>query len=228
MNIKIDMIEFPSNGQTTPAYLARPDDALSHPAVIVIQEWWGLVPHIKEMAERFSAEGYIALAPDLYHGQAAEEPDEARKLAMALDRDKAVAEITAAARYLATLPETQPKRVGVVGWCMGGGLSLSAAAENGAIGAAVCFYGRPLDESDTARLQAPVLGHFASEDQGIPVADVRAFEQELERHDVPHQIHVYEGAHHAFFNNTRPVYDPQAAADAWRRTLSWFGRYLSG
>jgi hypothetical protein len=124
MNIKIDMIEFPSNGQTTPAYLARPDDALSHPAVIVIQEWWGLVPHIKEMAERFSAEGYIALAPDLYHGQAAEEPDEARKLAMALDRDKAVAEITAAARYLATLPETQPKRVGVVGWCMGGGLSL--------------------------------------------------------------------------------------------------------
>ena len=226
MNITADIISFNSNGGTTPAYLARPDDEGSHPAVIVIQEWWGLVPHIKEMAERFAAEGYIALAPDLYHGQAAAEPDEARKLAMALDRDRAVAEITAAARYLAALPATSPKRVGVVGWCMGGGLSLSAAAENGVIGAAVCFYGRPLDESDTARLQAPVLGLFASEDHGIPVADVRAFEGELERHGVPHQIHVYEGAHHAFFNDTRPVYDPQAAADAWRRTLAWFDRHL--
>ena len=233
MNIKTSMVDFPSNGGTTPAYLARPDDELGHPAVIVIQEWWGLVPHIKEMAERFATAGYIALAPDLYHGQAAAEPDEARKLAMALDRDRAVAEIGAAARYLASLPATLPKKVGVVGWCMGGGLSLSAAAENGvagngAIAAAVCFYGRPLDESDTARLQAPVLGHFASEDQGIPVADVRAFEGELQRYDVPHDVYDYEGAHHAFLNNTRPVYDAQAAADAWRRTLSWFSRYLSG
>ena len=233
MNINTTMIDFPSNGGTTPAYLARPDDELSHPAVIVIQEWWGLVPHIKEMAERFAAEGYIALAPDLYRGQAADEPDEARKLAMALDRDRAVAEITAAARYLASLPASAPNRVGVVGWCMGGGLSLSAAAENGGagsgnIGAAVCFYGRPLDESDTARLQAPVLGHFASEDQGIPLADVRAFEAELARYDVPHQIHIYEGAHHAFFNNTRPVYDPKAADVAWVRTLAWFERYLGG
>ncbi len=227
MNIKTSMVDIPSNGETTPAYLARPDDELGHPAVIVIQEWWGLVPHIKEMAERFAAEGYIALAPDLYHGQAAEEPDEARKLAMGLDRDRAVAEISAAARYLAALPSVEPKKVGVVGWCMGGGLSLSTAAESDDIGAAVCFYGRPLDESDTARLQAPVLGHFASEDQGIPVADVRAFEGELQRVDVPHQIHVYEGAHHAFFNNTRPVYDPDAAAVAWERTLSWFGRYLN-
>ena len=226
MKIKTGMVDFPSNGETTPGYLARPDDDQGHPAVIVIQEWWGLVPHIKEMAERFAAEGYIALAPDLYHGRAAAEPDEARKLAMALDRDRAVAEITAAASYLAALPETMPKRVGVVGWCMGGGLSLSTAAENGAIGAAVCFYGRPLDPSDTARLQTPVLGLFASEDHGIPVADVRAFEAELKQHGVPHEIHIYEGAHHAFFNDTRPVYDPEAAADAWQRTLGWFGRYL--
>jgi carboxymethylenebutenolidase len=227
MNVQTTMIDFPVNGRTTPAFLARPDDELSHPAAIVIQEWWGLVPHIKEMADRFAAEGYIALAPDLYHGQAADEPDEARKLAMGLDRDRAVAEISAAARYLVALPGVEPKKVGVVGWCMGGGLSLSTAAESDDIGAAVCFYGRPLDASDTARLQTPVLGHFASEDQGIPVADVRAFEAELERHNIPHNIHVYDGAHHAFFNNTRPVYDPEAAATAWDRTLSWFERYLA-
>jgi carboxymethylenebutenolidase len=186
-----------------------------------------------EVADRFAAEGYIALAPDLYHGQAADEPDEARKLAMALDRDRAVSEIAAAAHYLASLPAAQPKRVGVVGWCMGGGLSLSAAADyggtgSGAIGAAVCFYGRPLAPSDCARLQAPVLGLFASEDHGISVADVRAFEEELQQHGVAHEVHIYEGAHHAFFNDTRPVYDPEAAADAWERTLSWFGRYLNG
>ncbi|MGD2078513.1 MAG: dienelactone hydrolase family protein, partial [Chloroflexota bacterium] len=148
------------------------------------------------------------------------------------DRDQAVAEIAAAARYLAELPAAQPKRVGVIGWCMGGGLSLSVAADyggtsSGAIGAAVCFYGRPLASSDCARLQAPVLGLFAEEDHGISVADVHAFENELQRHDVPHEVHIYEGAHHAFFNDTRPVYDPEAAADAWRRTLEWFERYLA-
>jgi carboxymethylenebutenolidase len=232
MKLKTNMIEYPSNGGTTPAYLASPDDGQSHPALIVIQEWWGLVPHIKEVAERFAKEGFIALAPDLYHGQAAEEPDEARKLAMALDRDRAVAEIGAAARYLASLPATRPKKVGVVGWCMGGGLSLAAAADyggrgDGAIGAAVCFYGRPLAPSVCARLQAPVLGLFAEEDHGISVSDVRAFEEELLLNGVPHQVHVYEGAHHAFFNDTRTVYDPEAAADAWRRTIEWFERYLA-
>lgn len=226
MNVKAEMIEFPSNGRSTPGYLARPDDDQQYPAVVVIQEWWGLVPHIKEVAERLAAEGYIALAPDLYYGQAADEPDEAQKLAMALDRDRAVAEIGAAARYLKEMPSVNPKRVGVVGWCMGGGLSLSAAAENGDIAAAVCFYGRPLSKADTARLRVPVLGLYGSEDHGIPVSDVRAFEEELDRQAVPYEIHVYDGAHHAFFNDTRPAYDPAAAEDAWRRTLGWFRTYL--
>jgi len=227
MNIKTSMVDFPSNGRTTPGYLARPDDDSGHPAVVVIQEWWGLVPHIKEVAGRFAAEGFVALAPDLYYGQEASEPDEARKLAMALDRDRAVAEIGAAASYLKKLPSVSSQKVGVVGWCMGGALSLSAAVEDGDIGAAVCFYGRPLSEADTARLKAPVLGLFAGEDHGIPVADVWAFERELEQHGVPHEIHLYEEAHHAFFNNTRPVYDPQAAADAWKRVLAWFRTYLA-
>jgi carboxymethylenebutenolidase len=226
MNVKANMIEFPSNGQSTPGYLARPDDGQQYPAVVVIQEWWGLVPHIKEVAERLAAEGYIALAPDLYYGQTADEPDEARKLKMAMDRDRAVAEIGAAARYLKAMDSVNPKRVGVVGWCLGGGLSLSAAAENGDIAAAVCFYGQPLSEADTARLRVPILGLFASEDHGISVADVQAFEEELDRHGVPHEIHVYDGVHHAFFNDTRPVYDPAAAEDAWRRTLGWFQTYL--
>lgn len=227
MRIETTMVDFPSNGRTTPGYLAQPVDAKRCPAIVVIQEWWGLVPHIKEVTERFASQGYMALAPDLYHGQQADEPDEARKLKMALDRDRAVSEIGAAARYLKALPAVSPKKVGVVGWCMGGGLALSAAAEDGEIAAAVCFYGQPLAKADTAQLATPVLGLYASEDHGISLESVRAFEAELIQHGVPHEVHVYEGTHHAFFNDTRPVYDPEAAEDAWRRTLAWFQKYLS-
>jgi carboxymethylenebutenolidase len=227
VSVVAEMIEFPSNGQTTPAYLAMPNDDGKHPALVVIQEWWGLVPHIKGVAERFAREGFIALAPDLYHGQVAEEPDEARKLAMGLDRDRAVSEIVAAVHYLKAMDVVQPKRIGVVGWCMGGGLSLSTAASTSDIGAAVAFYGRPLDAGDTAKLAAPVLGLYGELDQGIPVAAVRAFEQELQAHGITHEIHIYSGAGHAFFNETRPhIYHPEAAKDAWNKTLAWFRKCL--
>src|SRR3972149_443529 len=129
-SVKTQMIEYPINAHTVPGYLALPDDAEPHPAIVVIQEWWGLVPHIKDVAERFAREGFVALAPDLYHGQAADEPDEARKLAMALDAQRAVQEIAAAARYLKKMENVAPQKVGVVGWCMGGGLALSAAAHH--------------------------------------------------------------------------------------------------
>lgn len=237
MAIKTQMIEFPSNAQPTPGYLAQPDDAQKHPALIVIQEWWGLVPHIKEVAERLAREGFIALAPDLYHGQVAEEPDEARKLAMGLDRARAVQEISAAATYLQALDETAPKKIGVVGWCMGGGLALSTAASSGdpstgagqVIGAAVCFYGRPLDAADTAKLRVPVLGLYAEKDQGIPPDAVRAFEVELKKAGVTHAIHIYPEAQHAFFNDARPgIYKADAALDAWEKTLAWFRKYLVG
>lgn len=229
--VMAEMIQFPSGDHHTPGFLALPKGGGPFPAVVVIQEWWGLVPHIKEVAERFAGEGFTALAPDLYYGQAASEPDEARKLAMTLDRERAIDEIAAAADYLAGMTQVAPKKIGTVGWCMGGGLSLSAAAyhggaDRGDIAAAVCFYGRPLDAADTSRLTVPILGLYGSEDQGIPVSAVRDFESELIRHQVPHEINIYDGAHHAFFNDTRPAYDPVASADAWQRTLDWFGRHL--
>ncbi len=221
-------VEFASPGETTPGYLAEPDDGARHAAVIVIQEWWGLVPHIEDICRRFAQEGFVALAPDLYHGRSSIEPDEARKLAMALQRDQAVAEIRAASEYLAGLDRVSPKQVGVVGWCMGGGLALSSAAGGPQIGAAVAFYGRPLSDEDTAKLDVPVLGLYAEHDHGIDVSDVRKFELSLEEQKVPHQIHIYPGTNHAFFNDTRPqIYDPEAAPDAWERTLAWFRLYLT-
>lgn len=226
--IETRLIEFPINAHAAPGYLAQPADGQAHPGLVVIQEWWGLVPHIKDVAERFAREGFVALAPDLYHGQATDEPDEARKLAMALDAQRAVQEIAAAARYLKKMQNVAPQKVGVVGWCMGGGLSLSTAAHHAnLIGATVAFYGRPLTAGDTAKLQVPVLGLYAEHDHGIPVEAVRAFEAEMEKQQVPHEVHIYRGASHAFFNDTRPhIYQAAAAQDAWQKTLAWFGKYL--
>ena len=226
--IETRMIEFPINAHSAPGYLAQPADGQAHPGVVMIQEWWGLVPHIKDVAERFAREGFVALAPDLYHGQAADEPDEARKLAMALDANRAVQEIAAAARYLRKMENVAPQAVGVVGWCMGGGLSLSTAAHHAdLIGAAVAFYGRPLTAGDTAKLQVPVLGLYAEHDHGIPVEAVHAFEAEMQKQHVPHEVQIYPGASHAFFNDTRPqIYQAAAAQDAWQKTLAWFRMYL--
>jgi carboxymethylenebutenolidase len=227
--IETHMIEYSINDHFAPGYLAQPADGQPHPGVVVIQEWWGLVPHIKDVTERFAREGFVALAPDLYHGEAADEPDEARKLAMALDANRAVQEIAAAARYLKKMQNVAPQKVGVIGWCMGGGLSLSTAAHHAdLIGAAVAFYGRPLTAGDTAKLEVPVLGLYAEHDHGIPVEAVHAFAAEMDEQHVPHEIHIYPGTSHAFFNDTRPqIYDAAAAQDGWQKTLAWFRKYLA-
>lgn len=222
------MIEFPSNSHQTPGYLAKPEGNGPFPAVVAIQEWWGLVGHIKDVADRFAAEGFVTLAPDLYHGQIAEEPNEARKLAMALDRSRAIEEIAAAVRYLRGLEQVKSSKVGIVGWCMGGGLALSAAANGAQVDAVVCFYGRPLDARDPAKLKAPVLGLYGDKDAGNPLSIVEDFDKELDKKGITHHIHVYAGAEHAFFNDGRPsAYHPEASADAWQRTLAWFRQYLT-
>lgn len=222
------LIKFPSNSHTTSGYLAIPDGESRFPAVVAIQEWWGLVGHIKDVADRLAAQGFVTLAPDLYHGESASEPDEARKLAMALDRQRAIDEIVAAAKYLKSLEYVSPKRVGVVGWCMGGGLALSAAAHSAEIDAVVCFYGRPLEAADTAKLEAPVLGLYGELDTGIPQSIVQTFDKELQKAGTHHYIHTYAGAQHAFFNDGRPhSYHAEASADAWGRTLAWFRQHLT-
>ena len=224
------MVEFPSNGHTTPGYIAHPDDGRSYPGIIVIQEWWGLVDHIKEMCERFAAAGFVALAPDLYHGQKADEPDEARKLAMALDIDRALYEIQSAAIHLQNSEIVSSEKIGVVGWCMGGMAAFQTAVNSGEanIGAVVGFYGRPPTSEEVPKINAPVLGLFGDLDQGIPVETVQQFADDLEANNKTHHIEIYKEANHAFFNDTRPqIYNETAAKDAWQRTQDWFNLYLT-
>jgi len=222
------IVEYPGpNGETLTGYVARPAEGAALPAVIVVQEWWGLNEHIKDVARRVAKEGYVALAPDLYKGQVATEPDEARKLVMELDMPAAVQEISSAATYLLGQEYVAGDKVGVVGFCMGGGLALRAAMAGDTTGAAVALYGQPLSPEEAANVQAPVLGLYGENDSGIPVAGVKAMQEALTAAGVENEFMIYPGAAHAFFNDTRNSYNPAAAEDAWPRLLAWFQKYLS-
>jgi len=197
--------------------------------VLVIQEWWGLVDHIKDVAERFAAEGFVALAPDLYHGQATSEPDEAGKLMMALNIDQAAKDLRGAAQFLLREGSVTSRKVGVVGFCMGGQLALYAATvAPDEIGAVADFYGiHPNVQPDLSKLKAPVLGAFAENDSFTPPQAARELESKLRAQGIDTDFKIYEGTQHAFFNDTRPeVYNDAAARDAWGRTVSWFRKHL--
>ena len=221
------MIEFSSNGGTTNGYLAVPAKG-NGPGVVVIQEWWGLVDHIKDVCDRFAAEGYVALAPDIYHGQSTTSPDEAGKLMMALRIDQAEKDLRGAVQYLLNHDAVTGGKVGTIGFCMGGALSLYAASKNEQVGACVVFYGiHPNVKPDLPNLKAPVLGIYAENDSSTPPALVRELEQKLRALGKSVEVHIYPGTDHAFFNDTRPsVYNRQAAEDAWRRTVEFFAKHL--
>jgi carboxymethylenebutenolidase len=223
-----EQITFPANGGTGQGYLALPKGPGPHRAVIVIQEWWGLNEHIKDVARRFAAEGYVALAPDLYHGAVADEPDEARKLVMQLQIPEATKEMAGAATYLAGRDDIAPGKVGVIGFCVGGSLALMLAANSPQVGAVASFYGgRELPEDQLRKIGAPVLAIFGAEDHGIPPERHASLDQTLNDMNLKHAIYVYPGAPHAFFNDTnKEGYRPLAAQDAWARTLAWFDSYL--
>jgi carboxymethylenebutenolidase len=220
------MVEFQANGATAHGYLARPPEGGSHPGVIVVQEWWGVDRHIRDLAERFAREGFVALAPDLYGGRVTTEPDEARKLAMTLDLPRAVKEMVGAVNYLYGLPGVG--KIGVIGFCMGGSLALLLASKTPRVAGAVSFYGgRALDDADVRQIGSPVLAIYGGKDGGIPPDRIEHFRDQWTRAAIDHEIVVYPDADHAFFNDTRPqVYNPTAAADAWDRTIRFFRSHL--
>jgi len=221
------MVEFTSNGGKVNGYLAIPEKGTG-PGVIVIQEWWGLVDHIKDVCDRFANEGYVAVAPDLYHGQSTQSPDEAGKLMMALRIDEAEKDLRGAIQYLLDHEATTGTKAGVIGFCMGGALSLYAASKNPQVGACVVFYGiHPNVKPDLPSLQAPVLGIYAERDQNVPPESVRELERQLKELGKSVEIHIYPDTDHAFFNDQRPdVYNPKAAEDAWRRVIQFFATHL--
>ena len=223
-----EMVEFPVAGGSIEGYESVPELGRG-PGVVVIQEWWGLVDHIKAVCDRFAAAGFVALAPDLFHGKTTKSPDQAGKLMMALRIDETENELEGAVEYLLKHDAVTSKKIGVVGFCMGGALSLYTATKSSNIGACVVFYGgHPNVKPDLPSLAAPVLGLYAEKDGFVTPDSVRELESKLKALGKEIEVHIYPGTDHAFFNDSRPeVYDEEAAADAWRRTVEFLKHRLS-
>lgn len=222
-------VTFPSNGRTAHGYLARPPQGVG-PGLVLVQEWWGLTTHVATMADRFAAEGFTVLAPDLYGGATTHDGAEAARLKRELPVERAVTDLAGAVDHLLALDGVVGDAVGVVGFCMGGGFALLLAAHAGDKVAAVApFYGLPPDPGfDYRGLTAHVLGHFGEHDRSIPVSAVDEAATRIgEATDIRPEIHFYP-AGHAFMNdeNLLGTYDALQARIAWRRTLSFLRGHL--
>ena len=222
-------VEFQANGSTAPGYLAVPESGKG-PGVVVLQEWWGVDDHIRSVVDRFAEEGFVALAPDLYRGETTDQPDEAQQKMMALNMDQAEKDMRGAVDYIAEHEAYDGGGIGSVGFCLGGGLAVWAATANDKVDAVVSYYYvMPHGKPDFSKVQAPVQGHFGTADDFVPVDDAKQLEQELNDAGADAKFEFYEGAGHAFFNDTDRLgtYDENHAKDAWRKTVDFFKSHLS-
>lgn len=211
-------------------YLVRPADEVLHPGIVLIQEWWGIEPHVLDLAQKLAAQGFIVLVPDLYHGQVATEPDDARKLVMLVreNTDRALSEVELALEYLRHHAQAQPKKLGLMGFCMGGMLTFKTASRYPHLGAISPWYGGGYDPTteDLTKINAPILAVYGELDGGIPPAQIELIEKTIRAAGKDITVKVYAGAGHAFLNNTHGSYNAVAAKDAWQMALDFFKRYL--
>ncbi len=221
-------VSYKSGDETVTGMLYTPVGKGPFPALIVIHEWWGLNDWVKEQASKFADQGYEVLAVDLYRGKVADTSDMAHELARGLPEDRVKRDLRAAFDFLAAQPNVRKDRIGSVGWCMGGGYSLDVALLEPTLAATVINYGSlTTDRAELKKINAAILGSFGAQDRGITPDDVQKFQQALTQLGKKSQIKIYPDAGHAFQNsNNKQGYRPEAAADAWKRTLDFLASTL--
>lgn len=221
-------ISYKSGDESVIGMLYTPTGKGPFPALVVIHEWWGLNDWVKEQASKLSDEGYVTLAVDLYRGKVATTSDEAHEISRGLPHDRADRDLLAAANYLRSQKNVYPARVGSIGWCMGGGYSLDLAFADPQLAATVINYGHLATSLDSLkRIHASILGIFGGQDRGIPVSDVRNFEQQMKQIDKPIEVVIFPDAGHAFENsNNKTGYRADDAAQAWTKTVGFLHRTL--
>ncbi|MBI4323104.1 MAG: dienelactone hydrolase family protein [Candidatus Omnitrophica bacterium] len=223
-------VTYPGEGVALSGFLARPADREPKPAVVIIHEWWGLNDHIKDIAQRFARENFVALAADLYSrlgNSVTKDPDEAAKLMESLESQQALKDLNAAVRYLKQQPFVDGWKLGTIGFCMGGTFALMLASHNSDIKAAVPFYGQIPPTDNLKYLLCPILYIYGEQDGWIQKADVERLRQGLSRLGRPGEVRTYPACPHAFFNDTRAdAYRPKEAQDAWQRTLAFLRAHL--
>jgi carboxymethylenebutenolidase len=224
-SITTSRTQFTANGKKVNAFIARPEGTTKAPAVIIVHEWWGLNPHIEDIAGRYAREGFIAVAADLFEGVTTKDAKEAANLMSALRPEQGLEALKVVLDGLRAMPEVTA--VGVTGFCMGGTFALLLAC-NAKVEACAPFYGDvPTDTTLIGRLSCPVLFIGGEKDQWITVEKMKRLESALNQYGKPGEVRIYKGADHAFFNNTRPeVYNAADAADAWQRVVEFFNKYL--
>jgi len=223
-------VEYKSGDEMVKGYLAVAQGTGPHPALVVIHEWWGLNDWVKEQADRFAGQGYTALALDLYRGKVATSPEEAHELMRGVPEDRAKRDLLAAQAYLAGLEGVDKSKIGVIGWCMGGGYALELAQASDTLAAAVICYGHlATEEASLKTIHAPILGIFGAEDKGIPPESVKAFEAALQKLGHPVEAHIFDGVGHAFMNpNNKQGYNAEKAKQAWEIVDAWLAKALKG
>jgi carboxymethylenebutenolidase len=224
-----ETVKYKSGSDEATAFLATPAGKGPFPAVVVIQEWWGLNEWVKDQARALAKEGYVALAVDLYRGKVADRQEDAHQLMMGLQEERALRDLKAAVDHLVSRKDVKVNAIGVIGWCMGGKYALKLASEEPRLAAVVAYYcAPPSDEAVIARIKAPVLGNFGAEDKGPSPDQARAFEAAMKKAGKDVDVKIYEGAGHAFANVNNPWkgYREDAAKDAWARSVAFFDKHL--
>lgn len=221
-------VSFKSGDENANGFLYAPDGKGPFPALIVIQEWWGLNDWVKDQASKLAGEGYVALAVDLYRGKVADTPDLAHELMRGMPHDRALRDLKAAFDFLAAQPNVKKDRIGSIGWCMGGGYALDVAIAEPQLAATVINYGHLATEpADLEKINAPILGSFGGQDRGITPDDVKKFQQAMEKLGKKIEVKIYPDAGHAFENSTnKQAYRAEDAADAWQRTVAFLAATL--
>ena len=229
-NIASREVSYPGRACEIKAFVAEPAGTGPHPAVIVVQEWWGLNDHVRDIARRFAHEGYFAIAPDLYSRQGhkvATEPNLAAQLMSGLKKEDGIDDLKTTVRWVRAQKPTQLARIGITGYCMGGSYALAMACESKEISAAAPFYGEIPSDDQLENLACPLFYAYGENDGWIQRKDVDRLAADLKRFDKGGEVKVYAGCSHGFFNDTRAdVYRPKEAADAWQRTLRLFAANL--
>jgi carboxymethylenebutenolidase len=220
-------VSYKSGDETINGILYAPQGKGPFPALVVIHEWWGLNDWVKEEASKLADQGYVALAIDLYRGKVATTPDEAHQIMRGVPDDRSSRDLLAATAYLATLKNVDAKKIGSIGWCMGGGYSLNLAIADPNLKAAVINYGHlATDDATLKKINAPILGIFGGQDKGITPADVGKFESQMKALGKTVEIKSFPDAGHAFENTSNPNYRAGDAAEAWKLTVAFLAKYL--
>jgi carboxymethylenebutenolidase len=227
--IRTSHIDLHVNGNGAYAYVAQPDDNQQHPGVVLIQEWWGIEPHIQDLAQKLATDGFIVAVPDLYHGKIATEPNDAMRIMMMVRNnvDSAVNEIIGTLNTLKNYPHVQPKKLGLIGFCMGGFLAYTTASRYPDLGAVLPFYGAGYDPTpeEVAKVNAPVYAFYGSQDNSVPAAQRAKVERLYKEAGKDYHVKVYN-AGHAFINPDHGMGNKAAADDAWAIAVSFLKEHL--